>query len=164
MTMANGTSWSSQGIPLGPVEMGAQTFCVLLSVVCFLSIYIFSSVVLLYYPTLLHRKKHLAFILPRHISHRGGAGERIESTLSAFRHAYSQGTEMFEVDAQMTADGHVVVCHDDDLKRLTGIEGKISETNYAELPLLRATQTLHFYHKSHVTNAPPPANEGVQNT
>ena len=61
----------------------------------------------------------------------GGAGERIESTLSAFRHAYSQGTEMFEVDAQMTADGHVVICHDDDLKRLTGIEGKISETNYA---------------------------------
>lgn len=69
--MTNDTSWSSHGIPLGPVEMGTQTFCVLLSVVVFLSIYIFSSVVLLYYPTLLHRRKHLAFILPRHISHRG---------------------------------------------------------------------------------------------
>ena len=60
----------------------------------------------------------------------GGAGERVESTLSAFRHAYSQGTEMFEVDAQMTADGRVVVCHDDDLKRLTGVDGKISQLNY----------------------------------
>ena len=69
--MSNETSWTSHGIPLGPMEMGTQTFCVLLSVVCFLSVYIFSSVVLLYYPSLLHRKKHLAFILPRHISHRG---------------------------------------------------------------------------------------------
>ena len=60
----------------------------------------------------------------------GGAGERIESTLSAFRHAYSQGTEMFEVDAQMTADGKVVVCHDDDLKRLADVDFNISQLDY----------------------------------
>ena len=74
--MSNGTSWSSHGIPLGPVEMGTQTFCVLLSIICFLSIYTFTSVVLLYYPTLLHRRKNLAFILPRHISHRGKCHDR----------------------------------------------------------------------------------------
>lgn len=61
---------------------------------------------------------------------KGGAGERIESTLSAFRHAYSQGTEMFEIDAQMTADGQVVVCHDDNLKRLTGEDVNISQIDY----------------------------------
>ena len=69
--------------------------------------------------------------LSLHLSLPGGAGERIESTLSAFRHAYSQGTEMFEVDAQMTADGRVVVCHDDDLNRLTDVSVKISQVNYA---------------------------------
>ena len=73
----------------------------------------------------------LHFHITLRVFNAGGAGERVESTLSAFRHAYSQGTEMFEVDAQMTADGRVVVCHDDDLKRLTGDEVKISQLNYA---------------------------------
>jgi glycerophosphoryl diester phosphodiesterase len=50
--------------------------------------------------------------------------------MSAFRHAYAQGTEMFEIDAHMTMDGHVVVCHDNDLTRLTGQDCRISETIY----------------------------------
>ena len=33
-----------------------------------------------------------------------------------------------------TKDGHVLISHDDNLKRITGIDAKISETNLADLP------------------------------
>ena len=49
-----------------------------------------------------------------HISHRGGAGERIENTLAAFRNAYQVGTDMFELDCQVTKDGQVRPLNDKD--------------------------------------------------
>eukprot|EP00347_Sterkiella_histriomuscorum_P004184 403361426 len=44
----------------------------------------------------------------------------------------------------MTKDGVVIVAHDDDLKRLCGIDRKIEEFNYEELPLIKRSITTHF--------------------
>jgi glycerophosphoryl diester phosphodiesterase len=46
------------------------------------------------------------------IAHRGGAGLRPENTLPAFRHAIALGCDGAELDAQLSADGVVVVHHD----------------------------------------------------
>jgi len=116
--------------------------------------YVSASLFFLRYPTLLRKKKKINF-KATHISHRGGAGERIENTLAAFRHAYQVGTEMFELDCQVTKDGQVVVSHDDDFKRICGREGQVSSTNYADLPPIRETQNITFM-KDFILDRPCP--------
>ena len=99
--------------------------------------YAAASYVLLRHPQLLHGKKRddrNKRVVPRcvHISHRGGAGEGYENTISAFKKAKElHGTDMLELDCHLTADGVVIVAHDLDLKRITGVKGKVGECNVA---------------------------------
>lgn len=74
----------------------------------------------------------------RPVAHRGLHDlnrERWENTLSAFEAATRQGFAI-ECDVHLTKDGGVVVFHDDDLKRLTGREGRISDLTVAEATAL----------------------------
>lgn len=48
-------------------------------------------------------------------AHRGGAGERSESTLPAFEHAMDLGVTTLELDTHITADRQVVINHDNDV-------------------------------------------------
>jgi len=50
------------------------------------------------------------------VAHRGGAGLRPENTLAAFADAVARGCDGAELDVQLTADGHLVVFHDNRLK------------------------------------------------
>ncbi|KRZ97881.1 U4/U6 small nuclear ribonucleoprotein Prp31 [Trichinella sp. T8] len=79
------------------------------------------------------------------IAHRGGAGEHVENTLSAMLLAAEKKVDMLELDVHITKDEQVVVCHDDHLLRVSGVDNYISKLNYNELPFLKNNIPLDEY-------------------
>lgn len=51
---------------------------------------------------------------------------------------------MLELDCHLTKDDEVVVCHDQNLFRSTGINKNIYEVNYYELPPLKKSLPIDF--------------------
>lgn len=73
-----------------------------------------------------------------HWAHQGGAREGPSNTLHAMRRALERGAHGLELDVHVTKDGHVVVAHDDELRRMTGVEGRIATTTLEHLRTLDA--------------------------
>lgn len=74
-------------------------------------------------------------------AHRGlHDSDRPENTLSAFSAAIEAGYGI-ELDVHLTADGEIVVFHDSDLKRMTGIPGRPEKKKLSELRALRVGGT-----------------------
>lgn len=65
--------------------------------------------------------------LPPVIGHRGAAAHAPENTLAGFRTAKALGCAWVEFDVRLTADGALVLCHDDRLERTTDGRGRISK-------------------------------------
>ena len=65
-------------------------------------------------------------------AHRGASGYALENTWSAFYKACEFGVGI-ELDVQITKDGVVVVYHDDNLRRLTGVDAGIETLDYEEI-------------------------------
>jgi glycerophosphoryl diester phosphodiesterase len=72
------------------------------------------------------------------IGHRGAAGYEPENTLLSFQKAVEIGVDWVEMDIRRSADGHLVVIHDDTVDRTTNGHGKVSEMTLAELKQLDA--------------------------
>lgn len=79
---------------------------------------------------------------PRILAHRGlvtPADARdgiVENSFAAVAHAHSAGIRYVESDCHRTADGVVVLFHDDDLSRVTGDPRKIADVTLRELEQL----------------------------
>jgi glycerophosphoryl diester phosphodiesterase len=65
--------------------------------------------------------------------HRGASAELPENTLPAFARAIELGATAIETDCHLTQDGHVVLAHDPDGGRTTGISRLIRESTLAEV-------------------------------
>ena len=72
----------------------------------------------------------------RPIAHRGLHIDFPENSLSAFRAAAEHGYAI-ETDVRLSADGRLVIFHDDDLARMTGDARAVRECSVPELKRLR---------------------------
>jgi glycerophosphoryl diester phosphodiesterase len=66
-------------------------------------------------------------------AHRGSSSDAPENTITAIRQAIKDKAGIVEIDVRMTADGEVILSHDDSLKRTAGLPIFISQSSYAEL-------------------------------
>lgn len=93
------------------------------------------------------------------LGHRGARGEALENTLLGFQHIgrlKNHGLAGVELDVQLSADGHLVVFHDEDLARMCGQQSRIAQLTLAEIrrhlqlghpiiTLASIAQTLHEF-------------------
>lgn len=78
--------------------------------------------------------------MPMIYAHRGASGTKMENTMEAFREAHAQGADGVELDVQLTADGEMVVFHDETLDRLTKETGFLCRRTWQELSQVRIPQ------------------------
>jgi len=76
--------------------------------------------------------------IPHVIGHRGACGHAPENTLASLRAAARRGVSWVEFDAKLTADGRVVLFHDNTLRRTTGTTGKVAAASLERLKSLDA--------------------------
>lgn len=71
--------------------------------------------------------------MTRIVGHRGALALELENTIQGFKRAKDLGLDAIELDVLATKDGKIVVCHDNDLSRLTGKKVYINKLTFAEL-------------------------------
>jgi glycerophosphoryl diester phosphodiesterase len=74
---------------------------------------------------------------PLALAHRGFSREGLENSTAAFRAAVGLGFTHLEADARATADGTVLLFHDDTLDRVTDSRGRISDLSTAQVSRAR---------------------------
>ncbi|VAX11323.1 Glycerophosphoryl diester phosphodiesterase [hydrothermal vent metagenome] len=82
---------------------------------------------------------------PTLVAHRGQMETCPENTLLAIETALQCGAPCVEFDVQSTADGMLVVFHDVELERVTGVKGNLFTITHTELEELRVTEPKRFH-------------------
>jgi glycerophosphoryl diester phosphodiesterase len=67
------------------------------------------------------------------IAHRGAKAYEPENTLQAFQKALDLNSDGIELDVHLSADGHVIVIHDETIDRTTDGKGLVNDFTLAEL-------------------------------
>jgi len=70
------------------------------------------------------------------IAHRGASGNFPENSRLAFEKAIAARADMIELDCQLSKDGHVVIFHDERLRRTARARGMVREKSLEELKKL----------------------------
>ncbi|OLO08239.1 hypothetical protein BTW08_08240 [Salinicola sp. MH3R3-1] len=66
-------------------------------------------------------------------AHRGSSLVAPENTMASMNQAIADGADYLELDVRLSSDGQVVVSHDNNLSRLTGVDRNISDMTLAEI-------------------------------
>lgn len=79
---------------------------------------------------------------PLVLGHRGSPRVHQENTLAGIRKAVELGADGVEIDVFMTVDGKLVLFHDEETERLTGVRGNITQMSWDEVARLRIRRSL----------------------
>lgn len=83
-------------------------------------------------------------------AHRGASQYAPENTLEAFRLAMEQGADGIELDVHLSADGELVVIHDEQLDRTTDGHGLVKDHTLAQLQALCADNHMEGFAAAHI--------------
>ncbi len=75
---------------------------------------------------------------PLIIAHRGASARAPENTLAAIEMAWQLQADAVEIDVHLSKDGHIMVMHDADTLRTTGVASVIEESDFNDLRQLDA--------------------------
>lgn len=67
------------------------------------------------------------------IAHRGASYDAPENTLASMKLGYKQGADADECDIYLTVDGRIVLMHDRDTLRVSGVSNHVASTSFREL-------------------------------
>lgn len=71
-------------------------------------------------------------------AHRGASAFYPENTMAAFEGAKELGADWIELDVQQAKDGQIIVMHDTNFKRTTGVDARTWDMTYEEIEKLDA--------------------------
>lgn len=108
----------------------------LLMIGIFVLLLLYSIVAGLFYQQLFERPEPVKIV-----AHRAGGVEASENSLEGLYAAIERGCYGSETDVQRTKDGHYIINHDNDFKRLTGVAKTPQEMTLAEIRTLQITDT-----------------------
>lgn len=87
------------------------------------------------------KREKFAWLTRIPFAHRGLHDSSLpENSLAAIEKAVESGYGI-EIDVQLSADGHVVVFHDYNLKRMTGLDREVKDLTWAQLQELKLAGT-----------------------
>lgn len=87
------------------------------------------------------------------IGHRGAKAYELENTIDSFRKAIELGVNAIELDVRKTKDDHLIISHDDTLKRVFGVDLRIDESDLKYLKditknkIVTLSEALRFINK-----------------
>ncbi|WP_026708239.1 glycerophosphodiester phosphodiesterase [Flavobacterium frigidarium] len=78
------------------------------------------------------------------IGHRGAKGYEPENTLIGFEKALALGVDQIELDIHLSADGEIMVIHDETIDRTTNGSGCVNSLTCTELQQFRIKEQQHI--------------------
>jgi glycerophosphoryl diester phosphodiesterase len=78
------------------------------------------------------------------VGHRGAAGHAPENTLAAIQKGIALGVDFVEIDVRRTADGVLVVLHDETVNRTTDGKGRVDRLSLQEVKKFNAGNGEHI--------------------
>ena len=84
-------------------------------------------------PGMSHASEQTAAAKMEIVAHRGASFDAPENTLAAFKLGWAQNADAVELDIMLSKDGRIVVIHDQDTKRLAGVDRPVVGQTLAEL-------------------------------
>lgn len=82
------------------------------------------------------------------VAHRAGSTFAPENTISALENAIDNGADQAEIDVQQLRDGTLIVMHDTNFKRTTGVDLNVWDADYSEIQTLNAGAYFSYIYKN----------------
>ncbi len=98
---------------------------------------------------------HFSFLTNGITAHRGNPRDFPENTLPGFNDGIALGADWLELDAHLSKDGRVVVCHDHSTGRTANDNLVIAETPFAELSKLDVGHAFRTQRGLSLAQCPP---------